>query len=570
MKSTKILALLALAIPTILASCDTTNDSGSSSNPSSDTSSSSSSSDSGKYASYKKLTDFEKATMQYTDAMGNKQYLDRNLMEKNSGLPCLQSRGEQRMLVVPVGLDDDTGTSPAYPSVSRSGRTDKQTTERLDQIENLFFGEASDTGWQSLKSYYYTSSHGKLTITGNVMRCNGGWFKPGKKPSEYSSKQAVADIKTYYLAEYAKDNHGALGADAKEWTWYDQDKDGYIDSIWIVYSAAIHAYENSTTSMNYWAYVTSSGNSGNVKSPNISKYAWASIDFMDQAYGEGLDGHTFIHETGHLFGNDDYYSYDDKEAPLGGIDMQDHNIGDHNAFTKWQFGWEAPYVIDDNAYIEMEPTTTSGQFCILPSKNFNGTYADEYMMIEFMSPVGLNEEYKTGYQSTTGYTKPGLRITHVDARAYKSKNTEILSTPEEVATATRFRVMNTPSGRGYKTWRDTFDAANNSTGKDRSMYFINVMQASAFSEEKNLLNQNTTSTNNDLFTKGFTFDLTAYDTGNGKMGNDWYCLMPSYSNLWNKAQDPSTRAVDDTCTFDYIVEVLDVTTEKVKFIVEKI
>ncbi len=568
MKSKKILALLAVAIPTILASCTPANDSSSSSgNPSGDTSSTSTPSD---YSSYKKLTDFSKATMEYTDSNGNRQTLDRHLMEQNSGAPCLRSTGEQRMLVVPVGLDDDTGTSPAYPTVSRSGRTEKQTTERLDQIEKLFFGEAEDTGWQSLKSYYYTSSHGKLTITGNVMRCDGGWFKPGKKPSEYSSAQAVTDIKKYYIAEYKKDNHGALGADAKDWTWYDQDKDGYIDSIWIVYSAAIHAYESSTTSMSYWAYVTSTGNSGSVASPAISKYAWASIDFMDQAYGEGLDGHTFIHETGHLFGNDDYYSYDDTEAPLGGIDMQDHNIGDHNAFTKWQFGWEAPYVIDDSAYIEMEPTTTSGQFCIIPSQNFNGTYADEYMMIEFMSPVGLNEEYKTGYSNTTGYTKPGLRITHVDARAYKSKNTEILSTPEEVATATQFRVMNTPSGRGYANWKDHFDKANNSTKKDRSMYFINVMQASSFTEEKNLLTQSTTSTNSDLFTKGFTFDLTAYDDGNGKMVNDWYCLMPSYSNLWNKAQDPSTRKVDASCTFNYTVEVLDVTKDKVKFVIEKI
>ncbi len=570
MKSAKLLALLTLVMPMVLASCDTVDSSSSNGSNSGSSQSSSSSSDGGGYANYKKLEDFSKGIMEYTDSNGKKQYIDRNLMEKNSGYPCLQSRGEQRMLVVPLGLDDDTGTSPAYPSVSRSGRTEKQTAERLQQIENLFFGEAEDTGWQSLKSYYYTSSHGKLTITGNVMKCDGGWFKPGKKPSEYSSYQAAADVKTYYISEYKKENHGALGADAKEWTWYDQDKDGYIDSIWIVYSAAIHAYEGSTTSSNYWAYVTSTGNSGNVSSPNISKYAWASIDFMDQAYGEGLDGHTFIHETGHLFGNDDYYSYDDMEAPLGGIDMQDHNIGDHNAFTKWQFGWDAPYVVDDNAYIEMEPTTTSGQAVILPSPNFNGTYADEYMMIEFMSPVGLNEEYKTGYQSTTGYTKPGLRITHVDARAYKNKNTEILSTPEEVATATSFRVMNTPSGRGYSNWRDTFAADNNSTGKDRSMYFINVMQASGFSETNNLLTKSATSTNSDLFTKGFTFDLTPYKDTSGKLTNEWYCLMPSYSNLWNKAQSPATREVDTTCVFNYRVSVLDVTKEKVKFVVEKI
>lgn len=574
MKSKKILALLALAIPTILASCGPTTGS-EDSNPSGGTSSSStqqggtssSSSEDGKYKDYKTYDQLPFAQMTYKDGNGKDQVLDRHLMEQNNGYPALNSRGEQRLLVVPLGLEDDTGTSPAHPSISKSGRTEKQTQQRLEQIEKLFFGNAEETGWNSLKSYYETSSHGKMTLTGNLMLSDGGWFRPGKKPSEYNSSQAVRDIKSFYTTEYAKANHGKLGADAQPWTWYDQDKDGAIDAIWIVYSAPIHAYETSTTGNNYWAYVTSAGGAGTVSSPNISKYAWASIDFMDQAYGEGKDGHTFIHETGHLFGNDDYYSYDDTEAPLGGIDMQDHNIGDHNAFTKWQFGWAAPKVVTENAIIEMTPTTLSDQFVILPSPNYNNTYADEYMMVEFMSPVGLNEEYKVGYQSTMGYTKPGLRITHVDARAYKSKNTEILDTPEKVATATNFRVMNTPSGRGYAQWRDTF--TNKETGTDRSMFFINVMQASAFSKDNNLLSKSTTSTNSDLFVKGFSFDLEPYDDG-GKLWNDWYYLMPSYSNLWNKAQDPATRVVDKTCTFDYSLEVLECTKDKVKFVVEKI
>ena len=255
----------------------------------------------GEYDNYKKLEDFEKGVNTYLDGSGNEKLLNRHLMEANAGTPCLESVGEQRILVVPLGLEDDEGTSPAYPAVSRSGRTEKQTQKRLEQIENLFFGEAEDTGWQSLKSFYETASFGKLTITGAVMKQDGGWFRPGKKPSEYDSSKALNDIKKFYTTEYAKADHGALGADAHEWTWFDQDRDGYIDTIWIVYSAAIHAYETSTTSMSYWAYVSRTGNSKNVSSPNPMCYAWASIDFMDQAYGEGLDAHTFIHETGHIF-----------------------------------------------------------------------------------------------------------------------------------------------------------------------------------------------------------------------------------------------------------------------------
>ena len=554
MKKNQLLALLALAMPMIITSCG---ESGSSTEPSEDN----------PYASYKKLTDFDKGVTTY-NKNGQELPLNRHLIETNNRMPCLNSTGEQRILVVPLGLEDDTGTSPGYPAVARSGRTEKQTQERLDMIENLFFGEAGADGTQTLKSYYETSSYGQLTITGQVMKCDGGWFRPGKKPIEYNSSKAVSDVRTYYNEEYAKENHGALGADAHEWKWFDQDGDGFIDAMWIVYSAPIHAYETSSTGTNWWAYVTRTGFSADKSKPQPQTYAWASIDFMDKAYGEGKDWHTFVHETGHIFGNDDYYSYDDTEAPLGGIDMQDHNIGDHNSFTKWQWGWTSPYIIDDNAYIEMEPSSTSGQFCIIPSQNFSGACYDEYMMIEFMSPTGLNSEYKTGYEGTVGYTKPGLRITHVDARAYTSKNTEILDTPEKIATATNMRLMNTPSGRGYASWRDTFD--NPETGTSRSMFFINIMQASGFSKDNNLLVQRTESTNDDLFTKGFSFDLEPYGDNGGIPWNDWYYFMPSYSNLWNKAQSPATREIDTDFTFDYRVHVLDVNKEKVKFIVEKI
>ena len=541
-----------------------------SSTPSSSSPVSSESSIDSRYANYKKLEDFEKGTSTYKDAAGNDQILTRRVLEENDGTPCLAPLGEQRILVVPIGLEDDTISSPAYPTILASGRSEKQTDKRLQQIENIFFGDAKDTGWQSVKSFYETSSFGKCTVTGQVMKQDGGWWKPGKTPKEYNSRQALTDLKKFYTAEYKKEDHGALGEDAHDWKWFDQDSDGYIDTIWLVYSAPIHAYETSTDTNNYWAYVSRTSNNKNVNNPEPMCYAWASIDFMDQGgYEEGMDGHTFIHETGHIFGIDDYYNYDYTSSPLGGVDMQDQNIGDHNAFSKWQYGWLQPYVVDENALIEMEPTTASGKAVIIPSPDFNGTCYDEYFMIEFMSPVGLCEkDYKEGYSGSIGYSKPGLRITHVDARAVRSKNSEILDTPEKVATATRMRVLNTPSGRGVSAWKDTFD--NELLGTSRPMYMINTIQASGFTEEKNLLTQKSMSTNADLFVKGFSFSFdTYYDEIKKEETCEYFTFMPSASNLCNKAQNPATREVDYDMTFDYSVRVLNVTKEKVQFVIEK-
>ena len=60
------------------------------------------------------------------------------------------------------------------------------------------------------------------------------------------------------------------------------------------------------------------------------------------------DAHTFIHETGHMIGLDDYYSYDRGKGDyggLGGLDMMDFNIGDHNGYSKWMLGWLHPQMV---------------------------------------------------------------------------------------------------------------------------------------------------------------------------------------------------------------------------------
>ena len=74
----------------------------------------------------------------------------------------------------------------------------------------------------------------------------------------------------------------------------------------------------------------------------------------------------------------------------------------------------------------------------------------------------------------------------------------------------------------------------------------------------------------DLFVKGFSFDLAPYyDAKLGKDFNDYYYFMPSYSNLWNKAQDTVTREINEDWTMDFSVSVLDVDKEHVKFVIEK-
>ena len=481
--------------------------------------------------------DFAKARTTYTKA-GTEYELNRNTLYKNQNAPHLDPMSrESHVMVVPFGFTD---------------RTSVQTQANLDRINKAFFGTEEEIeaagGWQSLASFYNTSSYGKTKFGGKILPTwcvyNGtmsSFTGGGVSASEYA--------RNWYISEYAKENHGALGADAEPLTYFDANNDGFLDLVWVVYSAP------TVSGTDWWAYVTYTGNGAIVGNPTVKTLGWASIDWLDKGFN-GYDPHTFIHETGHTLGLDDYYDYNNTWAPMGGIDFMDHNLGDHSMYSKFSLGWTAPLVVDDDAMITLHPGTTTGDCFILPSPNYNGTAFDEYMMLELMAPVGLAErDYKYGYEGTNGYSVPGIRITHVDARVYKEKHDVPLTTnPEE---GIDVRLDNSYMGRtSVKIDSDYFprEDGTNFCTPQFSLMESRVDKTNNWTKSKTY-----NASNNTLFTKGGSFNL--------KPGSAWATnFMPSGTNLWNKAKTitgwtgPTTQTytIDDSCTFNYSVKVVSI------------
>ena len=70
-------------------------------------------------------------------------------------------------------------------------------------------------------------------------------------------------------------------------------------------------------------------------------------------YEDKLDTHTYIHETGHFLGLNDYYSDTPTYSPIGKHDMMDANVGDHNSYSKMLLGWTKPYLVTGNGTIDL-------------------------------------------------------------------------------------------------------------------------------------------------------------------------------------------------------------------------
>lgn len=340
----------------------------------------------------------------------------------------LQSTGTARILVIPVAFKGES-----FSNV------------KLQRLYNSFFKDSEYTGWESVYSFYNKSSYGKLNITGTVSDVVNLDITVSQYQSYYNQYDKQGLVYTDMILEKAIDQV-AKQSDISL-SDYDMDGNGYIDAVWLAYSAS---YNNSSA---LWAYTTWDINTDQSISNTSFKgglYSWASIDFLtEKEYSknsifsindaENGDAHTYIHEVGHMLGLDDYYSYDYGDSsvqrymydePVGGVAMMDFNVGDHDMFSKYMSGWITPTIITDE-YLSVNGNTltlTSSQ-----SSNSNGNRAfliprykngsvlnsksvfDEYLLIEYYTPTGLNESDISGYNGAYTYGAKGVLVYHVNA-----------------------------------------------------------------------------------------------------------------------------------------------------------
>ena len=350
-----------------------------------------------------KITELEKQNVNYT----YKDYLDHNRFDID-GTP---TSGQPKILVIPVWFTD----SLTYIPLSKKDKVKKD-------IKTAYFGSSSEAGWESVHTYYKKLSHDKLLLDGRI----SDWYECGHPASYYASeengqsrtKQLVRDAVTWYKGQVS------------DLTSFDLDKNGYLDGVMLIYAAPDYGALEDDSASNLWAYCYwLQDHNPNVSDPNPDAFFWASYDFM---YGKNdgftyysgdtrycnIDTHTYIHEMGHMFGLEDYYDYSGQYDPAGGFSMQDLNIGSHDPYSALALGWANAYVPTESCNVELKPFQDSGDIIIL-SPNFQNSPFDEYLILEYYTPTGLNyfdtkHQYQSRYPMGPSYS--GIRLWHVDGR----------------------------------------------------------------------------------------------------------------------------------------------------------
>lgn len=412
------------------------------------------------------------------------------------------STGKVPLLVIPVVIPGN------------EHRVQKNT---LDIIKTAFFGGDDELNFESLHSYYYKSSYGQLDFTGLVT----DFYYP--KSNSNSQYKKSTDLNINNLSglvkesvDWAKDTYDLNMAD------FDSDKDGTLDGVWIIYIRRVNPNDTSL----YWAFTTTTSEVGTVDNPCVNTYGWAGLDFLTgDIYSEitpddGCDGHVLIHETGHMLGLQDYYTYSSSSySPLGRIDMMDNNAGDQNPYSKLLLGWIKPYVVTGNATITLKSDMSKDNVIVIPydSKSYkfdsDGKLIfnpfDEYIVIDYYSPNGLNEKDYEAYKVQTVKDR-GARVYHADARLVKltsagndQYDVELPDDPDSFVDDTEGKyymfVTNTESPNDSKTVESYFlSDADNSWDEIRWI-----------SANKNILDSYSDNEGR-LFTNGSTFSLKDY------------------------------------------------------------
>ena len=233
--------------------------------------------------------------------------------------PLTPASGHAHMLCILVDF-------PGTPFLA--GETEEVMQAQMgDGIEGMDCPSApigATAPYESVSAYYERSSYGALSIESHVV----SWRAAHER-----------DHYTNDISLLIREVMEGLD-DSVDFTRYDANGDGYIDGVYLMFSGDVGEWAST-----WWPSMH------NVQTlyPSIAQETYDGELLGNLTLANRLNGSiaavtTLIHETGHMLGLPDYYSYSSASGSggnrgIGTCDMMFDSTGDHDAFSKWVLGW---------------------------------------------------------------------------------------------------------------------------------------------------------------------------------------------------------------------------------------
>ncbi len=306
--------------------------------------------------------------------------------------------GSPAVLVIPIEFPDMQAKDLGY------------TTE---EIKSAML-KGGKNSYYSLYDYYYKSSYGQLTLDITVV---DEWFMTEEESDEYT-------MHSWWDLDIL---HEALDhlEDKMDLSKFDSDKNGTIDSVIMVSTLDVGTRDIEWAFRSWNTRLDSDDEPYEYDGVSARDYIWASYQFLYESIDEEgevsydsdeINPLVFIHEFGHVLGADDYYDTEYVEHPMDGRDVMDSCFGDHNPYTKFNYGWlKSSRLItgDADVTLTLEDFSKAGDTVII-ANNWDealGLY-QEYYVLAYYKMGELNPEEGGCFEGD------GVVVYHVNSSLY--------------------------------------------------------------------------------------------------------------------------------------------------------
>ena len=235
----------------------------------------------------------------------------------------LSTTGKARAVVIRVSF-------PASADGSEEAMTipaDETDAELLAAFNGAADSSSACYPYESVHAYYERASLGKLDYQATTVVSY-----TAQHPRSYYEGDSIKKTEEFFQEVLA-------GVDDQvDFSQCDANNDGYIDAVYLQFAGPRGKWLST-----WWPKEFTIGEwTGDEGATFDGKRAHAAVLLSTRA-GSGETAQRFrqtmIHETGHVLGLPDLYSYTESSPGTGTFDMMDDNTGEQNGLFRWLLGW---------------------------------------------------------------------------------------------------------------------------------------------------------------------------------------------------------------------------------------